>query len=702
MAKKKVNKVKLDKNNPKSRLSVVYLKQQYAPNTIESSGDNFISYGDTAPYRNLYPQFLIDLYNSSPVHRAITDSASSYIAGSGILIEDDTNVEMSSKLKSFLVNINSKETIEGLLSKVAKDLYLQGAFALNIIYSKDRSSIVSINHIAVEKVRIGLPNENGLVDTYYISSDWNNTRKRGNEPKPVPAFNPNDRSNPSQIMYIKDYTPGLDLYGAPSYSPSSNWALTDSLISEYHLSNIQHGFSGTTWINFNDGQPTEEEQRMVERAIDNKMSGPNGKKIVLTFTDEGKNTPDIETLSIPDAHSQYIALNDLIVSNLMIGHRVVSPALMGVKTEGQLGGRNELMEAYELYSRSVIQPYQDIIIKALSKLFAVNGIMLPIQIKDSTPFANKFGTDVLKEVLTQDELRKELGLEPLSNNEETIEEANTDLYKKKKEEYQELPLYDTKEEAEAEAERIGCSGYHTHSEAGVVKYMPCSSHDEIINLSKEDKLSVEAITELLMDLGENEEDLLIEYDLISEESLDDELEEDNIEAELNERLDLADVKTGKAYPNRTSKQDGTSKQSEEKGNIFRVRYIYTGNPAPERNFCKAMMKANKVYRKEDILAMSTRKVNPGWGPKGRNTYSIWLNDCSNSFNTSKLHKFYKGGGNCKHKWERRIYLQKGKRANNTDEVLSTTKARSRGFKTPVNPKQVPVAPTNLPNNGFLK
>ena len=567
------------------------------------------------------------------IHRAITDSASSYIAGSGILIEDDTNIEMSSKLKSFLVNINSKETIEGLLSKVAKDLYLQGGFALNIIYSKDRSSIVSINHIPVEKVRIGLPNENGVVDTYYISSDWNNTRKRGNEPKPVPAFNPNDRTNPSQIMYVKDYTPGLDLYGAPSYSPSSNWALTDSLISEYHLSNIQNGFSGTTWINFNDGQPTEEEQRMVERAIDNKMSGPNGKKIVLTFTDEGKNTPDINTLAIPDAHSQYIALNDLIVSNLMIGHRVVSPALMGVKTEGQLGGRNELMESYELYSRSVIQPYQDVIIKALSKLFAVNGIMLPIQIKDSAPFANKFGTDVLKEVLTQDELREELGLEPLADNEATIEEeSNT-------------------------------------------------------NLSKENELSVEAITELLMDLGENEEDLLKEYDLISEESLDDELEEDNIEAELNERVDLADVKTGKAYPNRSSKQDGTSKQSAEKGNIFRVRYIYTGNKAPERNFCKAMMKANKVYRKEDILAMSTRKVNPGWGPKGKNTYSIWL---------------WKGGGNCKHKWQRKIYLQKGKRAKNTDEVLSTTKARSRGFKTPVNPQQVPVAPTNLPNNGFLK
>ena len=577
MAKKKVNKKK-SASNASSRLSVVYMKQQYAPNTSESAGDDYISYGDTAPYFNTYPQFLIDLYNSSPVHRAITDSASNYIAGKGILIEDESNIEATNKLKSFLLNINSKETIEGLLSKIGKDLYLQGAFALNIIYSKDRTSIVSITHIAAEKVRIGVPNDNGIVDTYYVSKDWSNIRAHGNEPKPVPAYNPNDRTNPSQIMYVRDYTPGLDLYGAPTYSPASNWALTDSLISEYQLSNVQNGFSGTTWINFNDG------------------------------------------------------------------HRVVSPALMGVKTEGQLGGKNELLEAYELYSRSVIQPYQDIIVKSLSKLFAVNGIFLDFKIKDVAPFANRFGTDVLKEVLTVDELREELGLEPLTVQEETIEENNT-------------------------------------------------------NLSKQDILSVEEITELLRDLGENEEDILDNYDMLSEESLDGETEEEDLELQLNNREDFAadDVKTGKAYPNRTSKQDGTSKQSAEKGNIFRVRYVYTGNAAPERNFCKAMMKAKKVYTKENILAMSTRKVNPGWGPKGKNTYSIWLSECSND-----LQKFYKGGGNCKHKWQRRIYLQKGKRAKNTDDVITTTSARSRGYKTPPNPDEVFQTPNSREDKGFLK
>tara|TARA_R100000655_G_C3000062_1_gene194247 strand:+ start:3640 stop:5562 length:1923 start_codon:yes stop_codon:yes gene_type:complete len=638
MAKKKQTKNK----GYSSKLSAIYLKQQNTPKSYETAGVEWVNYGDGQDYKNLYPNFLIDLYDNSATHRAIVDAASAMIAGKGVLIEDDTNTEAVSKLNILLKNINSRETIEGLLSKIAKDLYLHGAFALNIIYTRDKQSISSVNHIPCEKIRAGVPNNNGIVDKYYVSSDWSNYRKKECYPVPVPAFNPNDRSDTNQILYVTDYTPGLEIYGAPSYSASTNWILTDSLVSEYHLNNIQTGFSPTTWINFNDGQPTEEEQRMIERAIERKMTGVGGKKMVLTFTDEGTNVPDIQNLSLSDAHEQYQTLNELIIQNLMIGHRVVSPSLMGVKTAGQLGGKNELLDAYELYSRSVIQPYQDIIVKALSKVFSIAGINIPFSIKDVAPFANKFGIDTLKEVLTRDELRAELGLEPLEASEEVIED------------------------------------------------------EAKVNMSK--RLKTEDIEKLIEGFGENEEELLKDYELISTEDANDEDEDEDYEASLNkDRLDLADVKTGKGYPNRKSKQDGRNKS----GDLFRVRYVYTGNPNPERPFCKAMMRANKVYRKEDIKSMSRMAVNPGWGAGGKNTYSIWLHDCSNGLKTNDLQKFYKGGGNCKHKWFRKIYLQKGNRAINDDEVLTTTEARSRGFKPEVNEKEVPVAPNDMPNKGFL-
>ena len=160
-----MKKAKNTKNAPYvSPLREVYLKQVITPVAYESNGDSWINYGLDAPYKNLYPQFLISMYNSSATHRAIVDSASNYIAGNGILIEDNADIEATSKLNLLLKNINSKESIEELLSKVAKDLYLQGAIALNVIFTKDKRGVASITHVPVEKIRIGTPNSNGILD----------------------------------------------------------------------------------------------------------------------------------------------------------------------------------------------------------------------------------------------------------------------------------------------------------------------------------------------------------------------------------------------------------------------------------------------------------------------------------------------------------------------------------------------------------
>jgi hypothetical protein len=645
-----MKKAKNTKNTPYvSPLREVYLKQVITPVAYESNGDSWINYGLDTPYKNLYPQFLISMYNSSATHRAIVDSASNYIAGNGVLIEDNGDIEATSKLNLLLKNINSKESIEELLSKVAKDLYLQGAIALNVIFTKDKRGVASITHVPVEKIRIGTPNSNGIVEQYWISADWSNTRRKENTPIPIAAFNTHDRTATNQLLYVRDYTPGLDLYGAPSYSASTNWILTDGLVSEYHYNNINGGFSPTTWINFNSGQPSEEEQQTIENAINRKMTGVGGKKMILTFTDEGINTPDIQNLSLSDAPQQYLALNELVIQNLMIGHRVVSPSLMGVKTEGQLGGKNELLEAYELYSRSVIQPYQDIIVKTLSKIFAIDGINIPFSIKDVAPFANKFGTEILEKVMTTTEIRQELGLEPLEASEEVVD-ANTSLKK---------------------------------------------------------DISLEELDSLLDGMGEYEEDLLKDFDILAIEDTTDEQEDDDYEAQLNSKTELADVKDGNPQPNKPSNQDGTSKQTTEKGNKFRVRYRYSGSQSPEREFCRLMVgKANSglVYRKSDILKMSRMAVNPGWGEGGKNTYSIWLNNCyDKELGTKDLHKFYKGGGACKHKWVRIILVQKkGEAASSNNDIIGTTEARRRGFK-PVPNKETEwaVRPSDMPNKGFI-
>tara|TARA_R110000751_G_scaffold93304_2_gene182325 strand:- start:832 stop:2538 length:1707 start_codon:yes stop_codon:yes gene_type:complete len=139
--------------------------------------------------------------------------------------------------------------------------------------------------------------------------------------------------------------------------------------------------------------------------------------------------------------------------------------------------------------------------------------------------------------------------------------------------------------------------------------------------------------------------------------------------------------TGTARPNSKSSQDSEN---------IRIRYRYVGNPSPERGFCKKMMSANKLYRKEDIIQMEKASTNPGFGKgDGSNPYSIWL---------------WKGGGKmsaeypngtCKHKWQREIYLnRKGGVDVNSPlaKTISTSESRRKGFKVPTNDSDVSITP----------
>jgi len=608
----------------KERLININLTNEVQPKSIEVNGADWIGYGD-GEYKNNYPQYLIDLYNNSATNSAIINATSAMIAGEDFICEDSKDLTQYVELKKFLAAVNGQETAHELFVKLAFDLKLQGAYAINVIWSKDKTKIAELHHIPVEQVRIGVPDEDGKVPCYYVCSDWSQYRKKEYAPKHIAPFNMMDRSEGSQLLYNGLYSPAMELYHTPDYVASTNWIQIDNLTSDFHLNNITNGFSGSYFINFANGVPTREERVQIERQIAKKFTGANNAgKFVLTFSDDANSKPEIVPIAVSDADKQYTVLNELTIQNIMIGHRVTSPMLLGVKTEGQLGGRNELLQAYELYMNSVVKPFQNQLLKTFKKLLAINGITIPISIKDVQPLNSMFDAETLKEVLTQDEIREELGYEPLDVQEQTVAEEQNLA------EYTELDKF-------------------------------------------------------LMEFGEDED--LENWQLIDEEDAEGEHEDFDFEYNL-EKLELAS--TGRAIPNAKSEQDGQSTQTHK--SKFRVRYVYTEDKGltrksgEQREFCRKMEAANKVYRKEDILRMGTMPVNKGWGLNGADTYSIW---------------HFKGGGNCHHKWFRRIYLQAGERPSSADKVVTTTKARSMGFKPETNPQEVPVAPKRMPKNGFV-
>ena len=194
-----------------------------------------------------------------------------------------------------------------------------------------------------------------------------------------------------------------------------------------------------------------------------------------------------------------------------------------------------------------------------------------------------------------------------------------------------------------------------------------------LTLSKEESFDDNEMFDLLSEFGEDED--LENWELVDEREVDYDQEE-----ALDKMIGLAS--TGTAKPNSKSKQD-----KEVNGVQFKVRYRYSPltTQANSREFCKKMVADNKLYRKEDIIAMGNRPVNKGWGLSGAATYSIWL---------------YKGGGACHHKWLRQTFRGKTEgNIANKEANISTNKARKEGFN-PVNEKEVSMKPKDMPNQGF--
>ena len=617
----------------KDNILSIDLATETAPQVSELRGRDWINYG-TENWANLYPQFLIDLYYNSSTNAAIINTTAELIAGSDIVIDDEEERDLEAivKLKQFMANCNSNESLHEVIKKVAFDFKLQGAFALNIIWSQDRTQIAEIYHIPVEKIRVEKADEMGKTKAFYVSADWNNTRQ--NKPYRVPAFNVNDRTSANQILYSGLYSPNMNAYYTPDYVAGNNWSLIDQRVAEFHLNNIQNGFSGSYFISFANGVPSREERNQIEQSLSEKFTGAsNAGKFVLTFSEDRNRVPDITPIAVANQDKLFLSLQELLVQNILTAHRITSPMLMGIKNDTGLGSNvSELSAAANFYVNTVCMPYQLHIEKVLRKIFAVNNMDMPISFIQLKPITLEFTNEDLKAILTEDELREQMNLPPL--NEEVV--VREDL--------------------------------------------------------SSDKTELEIYLDTLEDIPED-------WELINEEVVDGEHQDFDYETELNnianEKIELAS--TGRASPNARSKQDGLNK----KGTAFyKVRYVYTedqflvNKSGTSRDFCRLMMKAKKIYRKEDLIKMGSMAVNKGFGPKGAATYSIWL---------------FKGGAECQHFFLRRIYKAPPEDDdyvyypdNVQDETyIGYTKARSEGFTAEKNDNLVATPPKRMVNHGYL-
>jgi hypothetical protein len=376
------------------------------PVMLENRSGKYITYG----FANEYPYYLLDNYRRSSKHNAIVNGKVNYIMGGGWQAGDDLTVEQQARFIKFFDGMSSTEDLNDITEKLVLDLEIFNGFAVAVTWSK-LGTIAKMEHVPFEKIRVDKEEKMFQVADWYNDDMMQLFPKVGDIEK-IPAFDPENRLG-KQLFYYRVYAAGVKHYPLPEYIGGNAWIEADVQVANFHNNNLRNNFWGGYLINFNNGIPTPEEQGDIERQIKRKFSGTdNAGRFVVTFNDDAAKAPTLEPLTPSDMDKQFEILNKAIQQEIFIAHRVTNPQLFGVKTEGQLGGRNELVEAYELFKATYVNDRVRKVERMINYLGSFNGVegmeLIPVE-----PITERLSEQALLQIMTQDELREKAGLQPL-------------------------------------------------------------------------------------------------------------------------------------------------------------------------------------------------------------------------------------------------------------------------------------------------
>lgn len=374
------------------------------PMFVEQKSKDWVKYGE----ENNYPQYLVLLFNRSAKHNAIVTSKQLYISGKGWQFDQsEMQGEEVIALQAFIDNPNQYETLNDLAKKTILDNELFGGCYLKVVGTKGKKG-QELYHIDYCTVRSNDDNTE-----FYISDEWiNESGGENNTPlfTTLPAYDPNTKQAES-IYYYKSYRPNLRTYTLPDYIGAVPAIITDAEVANYHRAEIQNSFKGSKMITFVNGIPSDDEMKATERKLKSKFTSTDSAgSIVVDFADDKDRVAIINDLSAGDFADKYTALNDTIQQEIFVGHKVTSPMIFGVRVAGQLGGRAEMIDAFNLFTNTYVAPRQEVQEQIFNIFAPVKG---KLKIKQLEPIMPSFSEATLSQILTKDELREIIGRKPL-------------------------------------------------------------------------------------------------------------------------------------------------------------------------------------------------------------------------------------------------------------------------------------------------
>ena len=362
-------------------LKIVSLSNYHSPEIKEYNNRNYVTYGKN----NSYFQYLFDCYRGSSTNTACINSISDLIYGKGLASS------VSNQRVSDFANV--KTTFgEKDLRKAILDYKVTGQFAFQIQYAGGHKKIISATHIPIQTLAPNKElNDDGEITSYFYHPDWSKKRSDA-ELEEISAFG---YSNDGiEILYVKNYNPGLFWFGLPDWFASAQWATVEEEIANYQVNLVQRSFSPTMFVSFNNGRPgSEEEENQIVRSVTDKFTGTsNTGNVIISWSDSKENEATITAIPLSDAPDQYTYVSEEAQRKILLGHRITSPMLLGIAVQNSSLGSNkdEIIVASQYFESSVINGFRRVLVNdAIDPVMQFNNISIPVYFDSINPF----GTD---------------------------------------------------------------------------------------------------------------------------------------------------------------------------------------------------------------------------------------------------------------------------------------------------------------------
>lgn len=346
--------------------------------------DGWVNYGEDEQWYNNFPGYLIDLFNRSPKHSAIITGKLLYILGKGW--------SGTGTMLGFIDKPNTDESLLQLSEKIILDYEIFDGFYVEPIWNVLGSKIIEWRHVAFQNVR---SNYNG--SEFHYSEKWFRERKPNDKDVicfkgyfPGKDIHGQEKSpfikGQRYLYFFKAYHPGTKVYPLPNYMGGLAYIETDVEIANFNLNAIKNNLSVSKLVSFFNGIPTAEERGLFEREFAAKKTGTdNAGQILFSWSDSRERNCEVLDLSGDDLDKRYSLLNETVQQEIFTAHKVVSPMLFGVKTAGQLGGRDEMEIANKLFKANYIEPRKMALVKVFQMMGEAMGFTGILSILETEP-----------------------------------------------------------------------------------------------------------------------------------------------------------------------------------------------------------------------------------------------------------------------------------------------------------------------------